>query len=82
MSTIFIVESNKINAVFVKANSALLKKYKENFQKASTIESKLALLIKYWEKEYKATLIKQDDVVSQIEFKNSKDLTLFSLRWS
>jgi hypothetical protein len=82
MCAVSIVESNGINPVFVKANSSLLEKYKEDFQKESTIEARFNLLTKYWQTEYKAQLRKKDNTLAYIEFKNSNDMTLFLLRWS
>jgi len=82
MCTIPIMLSNKINPVFVKANSMLLEKYKEEFQKESTVESRVVILEKYWQNEYRSKLIKIGNTMLYIEFKNLKDMTLFLLRWS
>lgn len=77
--TINIFEDGKINAMFVRANSNLIKLHNEIHSK----EDKNLYLESLWEKDYNAFLIKEDkDHWTKIKFLDSRTLTMFQLKWS
>ena len=75
--SISLTHRDKINAIFVKANSYILTKYSDRFKDESIVKSKL--LIECWDKEFKAELDLESLIVS---FRRKQDMTMFLLTWS
>lgn len=84
-----IIENGKINPVFIKANSALIKEYKEEIFSKINNNDKAKFLEKLWQDHYKATLIRSTDKTTfisdtwiKIQFLNQFEQIMFTLRWS
>jgi len=80
--SISIIEKEKINPVFTRANSWLLDKHNDLFFENDTVHN-YNLLEKLWANEFKASLIFDHylKVYSYIVFNNTEDMTLFLIRW-
>ena len=72
-----------INPVFVRANTELLRSFKEQLDQLLTVEERKTALEKLWTTQYSARLVKSTDGLywSNIEFLDQKSAMLFSLRW-
>ncbi len=79
--TIDIVIEGTVNPMFIKANSALIKKNKEKFNNLD-LKSKTNLLEELWRSTYNAELIQDNVAWSKISFADSKTMTMFQLKWS
>lgn len=78
MNEINIIENNKINSLFVRANASLIRDNQDIlFEK-----DKDEYLKKLWLKTYNAILVKENNHWSKIQFLNSKSMTMFQLKWS
>lgn len=79
---IFDKDTGKIKAIFVKANSKLIKKYQKFLDRNDTDEFKKKSFEKLWQKEYKAWLLSDDNSGSwnKIAFKNKIDMTVFLMK--
>lgn len=77
-------ESNKMNYIFFKANSFIIKKYNSELE-WNDIFVNIKLLEKFWFIEFKAQLISNTDLKycawDKIKFDNETDKTLFMLKW-
>ena len=71
---ITIVTDNGINPLFVKANTALIRKYNDQFNRADDWASTLSSL---WVKEYGATLL-----IDKIVFANQNQMAVFLMKFS
>ena len=79
--TIDIVAEGEVNPMFIKANSALIRKNKDKFS-GLDLKSKTTLLENLWCSTYHAELIQDTVAWSKIKFTDSKSLTMFQLKWS
>jgi hypothetical protein len=86
---LLISENNKINPIFVKANSNLIKKFKNKFRSTNIIRDKTMLLETLWQSEYQVSIQKIGSATTltteqwqAIEFQSNNDLMMFILRWS
>jgi hypothetical protein len=72
-----------INPVFVRANTELLRSFKEQLNQSLSVEDRKTALEELWITQYNARLVKSADGVcwSNIEFLDQKSAMLFSLRW-
>jgi hypothetical protein len=82
-------ENGKINPIFVKANSNLIKKFKDKFQNTNIIRDKTVLLETLWKSEYQVNIQKINSATTltteqwlAMEFQSNNDLMMFILRWS
>lgn len=73
-----IIADNKISSFFTKANLFLLNHNKKEFL---STDDKETLLNNLWFKNFKATLVKENNQYTKIRFQSEKDLTLFQLRF-
>jgi hypothetical protein len=64
-----LIVNDNIHSAFLKANSALLKKYKINNNEK---------LVSAWKDEYNAEIVFPE----YIAFKNENDLTMFLIKWN
>ena len=80
MSTynIDIIKEDKINSLFIKANSEILKT--ANLKNVPELEFK-NVLIDQWQKKFEAELIFENLIPSKIKFKNHADLINFLMKW-
>ena len=84
-----IYEDTKINAIFVRANSALIKNHITNINLLDSNENKCVFLEKLWKEEYKCDVEKIESSATlitekwkSIVFPSNTELTMFVLRWS
>lgn len=71
-----------MNAVFVKANSALIKKHHSKLVNITSAIDGKAELEQLWLSEYKAKINKDaDDCWIFAEFKDANSATIFVLKW-
>ena len=83
---VYLSEEQKINPVFIKANSYIVTKFKEKFDSLVTDSEKLCLLKELWMQEFKARFIeenccKNNIQVSKIQFNDQETMTMFLLKW-
>ena len=83
-----ICENQKINPIFVKANSALILKFKSNFENLNATE-KAKLLEKLWVTESNGIIERLESSMNVtteswtgVKFNNNTELMMFVLRWS
>ena len=84
--SIYLPENSQINPVFIKANSFILNKFKNQFEKIDTESKKIEKLKELWKTEFDAILEEDCDsyknkFLSRIYFLNEEAMTLFLLRW-
>jgi hypothetical protein len=81
MSTLEIINQDKISTAFIKANGFLIEKYKFEIEQADYKDKKLEDL---WATEFDAVLKFNNTlkVYNQLIFKDSESLTIFLLKWS
>jgi hypothetical protein len=79
INSIKIIEDNKINSSFVKANAFLYNKYKEEFTK-STDQNQL--LCSLWDLNFNAKLIEENNLFKEAIFRTESDLTLFVFKFN
>jgi hypothetical protein len=84
-----IYEDKKINAIFVRANSALIKNHITEIASLDTNANKCIFLEELWKEEYRCDIekINSSTVLTtekwkSIVFPSKTDLTMFVLRWS
>lgn len=84
-----IYEDAKINPIFVRANSALIKNHITEIASLDSNENKCMFLEKLWKEEYKCDVEKIDSSATLITekwksmvFPSNTELTMFVLRWS
>lgn len=65
------------NSAFVRANGALLLKYVNEFNQATSVNDRMLLLKNHWLAEHNAILNE-----SEIVFNRKTDMTMFLLTWS
>jgi hypothetical protein len=72
-----------INPVFVRANTELLRSFKEQLNQLMSVEDRKTALEELWLAQYNAKLVKSTDSVywSNIEFLDQKSAMLFLLKW-
>jgi hypothetical protein len=83
-----IQENGKINSIFFKANSALIRKHKDTLLSLNSDVDRASLLENLWKKEYRGNVVKFDsfDVLTtekwkSIQFSNKMDHMMFMLKW-
>jgi hypothetical protein len=76
---IYDTSTEQVNPTFIRANSALILKHMH--QMDNSLEN-FEILKNLWLTEYNATIDSKEGVWLFANFKNQKDLTLFSLKWS
>jgi hypothetical protein len=69
----------KVNPIFVKANSAILKLHSNKFTQETTKNVKL--IEDLWYETYRGKLIKSDGKYSKIYFETDRQLYMFLLRF-
>jgi hypothetical protein len=77
-----VVEQNKINDAFVKANLIVLQKHKTVFSACTGDSEKFSFLKKLWVEEFQAELIIEQNKVEAVKFQDSFSKTLFMLKYS
>ena len=70
-------QKNKVNVTIIKANSFLLKKYKNNFDELKTNDEKFMFLKCLWKKEFGASFYKRS-----IKFNNQYQQMMFSIKFN
>jgi hypothetical protein len=80
--SISIVEKEKINSAFTRANAWLLDKHIDLFHEKDTVHN-FNLLENLWSAEFKASLVFDHNlkIYSKIKFDTSEDMTIFLIRW-
>jgi hypothetical protein len=79
--TIPIITDTKINSIFLKANSYVLKKHNDRFNNIKNYEEKLNLLKSLWGTEFFADLITDNETPISIQFHNENSMTLFFFKF-
>jgi hypothetical protein len=84
---VYLSKKQGINPVFIKANSFLLTKFKDRFDKSISDFEKFDILKSLWIQEFKAYLIEEitsenKTIISKIQFYEEETMTMFLLRWS
>lgn len=79
---------NKINPIFVKANSFILEKYKNNFHSDLSASEKNTLLEQLWLEEFNISIEKritasllESEKWKELKFKDANNYSIFLLRW-
>ena len=78
-----ILGSDGINPIFIKANSFLLKKFRQQFQSATTRDKKKKKLAELWKSEFSADLIEHSNlkIWEYIKFQDTQTQTIFLLKF-
>jgi len=83
---VYLVEKDQINSIFLRANSFILTKYKDQFRETITDVEKIAKLKCLWSDEFGANLIddcsfEDKSFISSIKFLDKERMMMFLLKW-
>jgi hypothetical protein len=78
---ILLIKDGKVNPSFIRANSYLLKKYKDRFNSNIDYDQKLSLLCGIWQEEFSAKLILNGTTPTILEFPSDSQKFLFLLNY-
>lgn len=84
MSTysISVIKDEKVNSMFVKANSFVLKKHSSKFNNHTSQDLKVELLKQLWNEEFSANLVFENLTPVEIQFSKQSHMLLFELNFS
>lgn len=71
-----------VNLDFIRANSALITKYKDLIDQQASDNEKSVLLESLWNSNYKVEIIKNNNSWSKLKFSSERSMTMFKLQWS
>jgi hypothetical protein len=80
--TINLTDVSVTNLEFIRANGALITKYKDLFEQQADDTAKLSLLESLWNRDYKVEIIKNNNSWAKIKFASERSMMLFKLQWS
>ena len=80
--TINLTTESEINLDFIRANGALITKYKDLINQQVDDDRKSLLLESLWNSDYKVEIIKDSNSWSKLKFASERSMTMFKLQWS
>ncbi len=80
--TINLSNESEINLDFIRANSALITKYKDLINQQVNDSAKTLFLESLWNTDYKVEIIKDNSSWIKLKFASEQAMMMFKLRWS
>ena len=74
--------ASEINLDFIRANSALITKYKDLINQQVDDNEKSLLLESLWNSNYKVEIVKDNNSWCKLKFASERAMTMFKLQWS
>jgi hypothetical protein len=78
---ISVIKDKKVNSMFVKANSFVLKKHSSKFNNHTSQDLKIKILKQLWKDELSADLVFDGCTPVEIYFSNKSHMLLFELNF-
>ena len=80
--TINLTAGSEINLNFIRANSALITKYKDLINQQVDDNGRSLLLESLWNRDYKVEIIKDSNSWCKLKFASERAIIMFKLQWS